>query len=51
MTCGAWWGGFTTGRGLGGKPMPDLTWFICLFLVEAAAVYTALLAHDRWGKR
>ena len=31
--------------------MPDLTWFASLCLVLAAAVYTALLAHDKWGKR
>ena len=31
--------------------MSDLLWFTLFYLTVAAAVYTALLAHDKWGKR
>ena len=31
--------------------MSDLLWFALFYLTMAAAVYTALLAHDKWGRK
>ena len=31
--------------------MPDLLWFALFYATVAAAVYTALIAHDKWGRK
>lgn len=30
--------------------MPDWEWFASLYFILTAAVYTGLLAFERWGK-